>query len=108
MIFTTAAALRTGREAAFPVIEERQIGAAVTSLQISDIFDALGAAAPKLKEQKNVLPVSFERPCRIHPDKVILQYDIRQKLKNMASRGLVTGVFVWASPNATAWMITKG
>lgn len=73
----------------------------------SDIYDAFQRwASPKLKAQK--LHTSFirEAVCRAHPDKIILQYDIRQKLKNMASRGLITEIRL--SRNATAWMIVKG
>ncbi|HAF2535402.1 TPA: hypothetical protein G8N52_000568 [Salmonella enterica] len=72
-----------------------------------DIFDAFQRwTIPKLNEQKMHTSFIRQAVCRIHPDKVILQYDIRQKLKNMASRGLVTEVRL--SPNATAWMITNG
>ncbi|KAF1367515.1 hypothetical protein ACHHZC_21830 [Citrobacter freundii complex sp. 2024EL-00228] len=72
-----------------------------------DIFDAFQRwTSPKLKNQKMHTSFIREAVCREHPDKVILQYDIRQKLKNMAARGLVTEVRL--STNAIAWMVTKG
>lgn len=72
-----------------------------------DIFDAfLRWTSPKLKNQKMHTSFIREAVCREHPDKVILQYDIRQKLKNMAARGLVTEVRL--STNSVAWMVTIG
>ena len=72
-----------------------------------DIIEAFQRwSSPELKNQKMHTSFIREAVCRAHPDKVILQYDVRQKLKNMASRGLVTEVRL--SPNATAWMIIKG
>ncbi|AKL04642.1 hypothetical protein AB184_05080 [Klebsiella oxytoca] len=72
-----------------------------------DIIEAFQRwSSPELKNQKMHTSFIREAVCRAHPDKVILQYDVRQKLKNMASRGLV--IEVRLSPNATAWMIIKG
>ncbi|BDN97332.1 TPA: hypothetical protein ACW7QV_003334 [Citrobacter braakii] len=72
-----------------------------------DIVEAFKRwASPDLKNQKMHTSFLREAVCRQHPDKVILQYDVRQKLKNMAARGLVAEVRL--SPNATAWMLTEG
>lgn len=73
----------------------------------ADIFQAFARwSSPDLKAQKMHTSFIREAVCRIHPDKAILQYDVRQKLKNMAARGLVEEVRL--APNATAWMIVKG
>ncbi|EKP4338727.1 hypothetical protein P3T03_000432 [Salmonella enterica subsp. enterica serovar Senftenberg] len=76
----------------------------ITDKDIFDVFQRW--TSPTLKNQKMHTSFIREAVCRAHPDKVILQYDIRQKLKNMASRGLLIEVHL--SPNATAWMINKG
>lgn len=73
----------------------------------ADIFQAFSRwSSPDLKAQKMHTSFIREAVCRIHPDKAILQYDVRQKLKNMAARGLVEEVRL--APNSTAWMIVKG
>lgn len=73
----------------------------------NDIFQVFERwSSPGLKNQKMHASFIREALCRQLPDKAILQYDVRQKLKNMAMRGLVTEVRI--APNATAWMITEG
>ncbi|NCB85924.1 MAG: hypothetical protein EOM43_00245 [Gammaproteobacteria bacterium] len=73
----------------------------------ADIFQAFQRwSSPDLKNQKMHTSFIREALCQLHPDKAILQYDVRQKLKNMAARGLVEEVRL--TPNATAWLITKG
>ncbi|HED1541894.1 TPA: hypothetical protein R4S87_001876 [Kluyvera cryocrescens] len=73
----------------------------------ADIFQAFSRwSSPDLKNQKMHTSFIREAVCRLHADKEILQYDVRQKLKNMAARGLVEEVRL--SPNSTVWMITKG
>lgn len=73
----------------------------------ADIFQAFQRwSSPDLKKQKMHTSFIREALCQLHPDKAILQYDVRQKLKNMAARGLVEEVRL--APNATAWLIVKG
>ncbi|BBR58909.1 hypothetical protein [Klebsiella sp. WP4-W18-ESBL-05] len=76
----------------------------ITDVDIFQVFSRW--SSPDLKNQ--IMHTSFIREgvCRMHPEKQILQYDVRHKLKNMAARGLVEEVRL--SPNATAWMIVKG
>ncbi|EPQ4686386.1 hypothetical protein LXC81_002661 [Citrobacter freundii] len=73
----------------------------------ADIFQVFQRwSSPGLKNQKLYTSFIREALCRQLPDKAILQYDVLQKMKNMATRGLVTEVRL--APNATAWMITQG
>lgn len=73
----------------------------------SDIYTAFQRwAVPGLKEQKMQTSFIREALCRIHPDKAILQYDVRVKLKNMAKRGLIKEIRL--TPNSTMWMLVKG
>ncbi|MCW8354066.1 hypothetical protein [Citrobacter portucalensis] len=73
----------------------------------ADIFQVFQRwSSPGLKNQKLYTSFIREALCRQLPDKEILQYDVRQKMKSMATRGLVTEVRL--APNATAWMITQG
>lgn len=76
----------------------------ITDADIFQVFQRW--VSPELKNQKMHTSFIREALCQRHPDKAILQYDVRQKLKNMASRGLVEEVRL--TPNATAWMILKG
>lgn len=73
----------------------------------SDIFNAFSRwSITELKNQKMHTSFIREAVCRQHPDKIIIQYDVRQKLKNMATRGLVKEIR--QSPNATLWMVITG
>ena len=76
----------------------------ITDADIFQVFQRW--SSPDLKNQKMHTSFIREALCRQHPDKPILQYDVRQKMKSMATRGLVTEVRL--APNATAWMITQG
>ena len=70
----------------------------------ADIFSAFERwCSPGLKNKKLFTSNVREALLLLHPGKAILQYDVRQKLKNMAARGLVTEVRL--NPNSTAWMI---
>lgn len=72
----------------------------------ADIIQAFQRwANPALANQKMHTSFISEALCQLHPDKAILQYDVRQKLKNMAARGLVEEVRL--APNATGWVIVK-
>ena len=76
----------------------------ITDEDIYQVFQRW--AVPGLKEQKMQTSFVREALLRLHPDKEIIQYDVRVKMKSMARRGLVKEIRPTA--NATMWMIIKG
>lgn len=61
--------------------------------------------SPGLKNQKLFTTNIHEALLLLHPGKAILLYDVRQKLKKMAARGLVSESRL--NPHATAWMVNE-
>lgn len=85
------------------IVKSKRRRVIITDADIFSVFKRWHS--PGLKNQKLFTSSVREALSLLHPGKAILQYDVRQKLKNMAARGLVTEVRL--NPNSTAWMINE-